>query len=112
MAVPDTNESTALRDWAREQIESARRLRLRAAVFALAMLALTPVWAVSEYLHSGGGPQRLSANGNPGDWNPWIIWVALAWGFYVVLTAVVIRLRRPPVDDGEIERALARLAGR
>jgi len=101
----------ALRDWAREQIESQRRLRTRAAVFVLGMLVLTPVWAVGEYLGSGGWPQRLSANGNPGDWSPWIIWVALAWGFYVALTALVIHLRRPPVDDEEIDRVLARLAG-
>jgi len=108
MAMPDT----AIRAWAREQIESRRRLRLRAAVFALAMLVLTPIWTVSEYLDSGGWPQRLSPNGNAGDWSPWIVWVALVWGSYVLLTAVVIRLRRPPVDDGEIDRALARLAGR
>ena len=112
MTTPDRNETDALRAWIREQIESGRRLRLRAAAFALGMLVLTPVWAVSEYLGSRGWPQRLSANGNSGDWSPWIIWVALAWGFYVALTAVVIHLRRPPVDDREIDRELARLTGR
>ncbi len=110
MATPDPTETDALRDWAREQIVSHRRLRMRAAAFALGMSVLTPVWTLGEYLSSGGWPQRLSANGNPGDWSPWIIWVAIAWGFYVALTALVIRLRRPPVDDVEIDRALARLA--
>ena len=40
------------------------------AVFALGMLVLTPAWAVGEYLSSGGWPQRLSPNGNPGDSEP------------------------------------------
>jgi hypothetical protein len=71
---------------------------------------LTPVWAVSEYLSSGGWPQRLSPNDNPGDWSPWIIWVALAWTFYLALNVLVIRFRRPPVDDREIERELRRIA--
>ena len=88
-----------------------RRLKMRIAAFLLGMLVLTPVWAVSEYLSSGDWPQRLSPNDNPGDWSPWIIWVGLAWGFYVALTALAIRLRRPPVSEREIERELERLAG-
>ena len=80
------------------------------AVFALGMLVLTPVWAVGEYLSSGGWPERLSPNGNPGDWSPWIIWVALAWGFYVLLSVLVVHLRRP-VTDAEVQRELERLVG-
>ena len=111
MATPDQhqNEET-LRDWARRRAESGRRLKLRAAVFALAMLVLTPTWAVGEYLSAGGWPQRLSANDNPGDWSPWIIWVALAWGFYLALTALAIHFRRP-INDREIEHELERLTG-
>lgn len=100
-----------LRERARTRIEERRRLRLRAATFALGMAVLVPVWVVSEYLSAGGWPQRLSSNGNPGDWSPWLIWVALAWGFWVVLSVVATRLRRPPTD-GEVERELDRLAAR
>ena len=96
---------------ARKRVQLSRRLRLRAAVFALAMLVLAPVWIVSQYLESGGGPQRLSPNGNAGDWSPWLIWVALAWGFYVALTAVAIHYRRPP-SERAIARELRRLAPR
>ena len=64
---------------------------------------------MSEYLSSGGWPQRLSPNDNPGDWSPWIIWVALAWTFYLALNVLVIRFRQPPVDDREIERELRRI---
>ncbi|MGZ4408141.1 MAG: 2TM domain-containing protein [Gaiellaceae bacterium] len=111
MATPDENTNEVLREWARERVELRRRLRQRAAGFVLGMLMLTPVWAVGEYLSSGGWPQRLSGNDKPGDWSPWLIWVALAWGFYVSLTAFALHYRRPPVDDGEVDRELVRLAG-
>jgi hypothetical protein len=111
MATPDENTAKELREWARERVTLRRSLRWRAAGFVLGMLVLTPVWAVGEYLSAGGRPQRLSGNGNLGDWSPWIIWVALVWGFYVALTALALHYRRPPVDDREIDRELARLAG-
>ena len=110
MSTRSREEETRQRKWAEKRVVQARRLRLRAAAFALAMLVLTPVWAVSQYLESGGWPQRLSPNGNPGDWSPWLVWVALAWGFYVGLSAVAIHYRRP-VSDREIEGELRRLAG-
>ncbi len=37
------------------------------------------------------------------------LWVAVAWTFYLALNVLVIRLRRPPVDDREIERELKRI---
>ena len=111
MATHDGNTTEELREWARERVRLRRRLQERAAVFVLGMLVLTPVWAVGEYLSSGGWPQRLSGNDDPGDWSPWIIWVALAWGFYIALTALALHYRRPPVGDREVDRELARLAG-
>jgi len=110
MTTAENMESEELRAWALEQVGFGRRLRLRLAIFALAMVMLTPIWAVSEYLNSGGWPQRLSPNDNPGDWSPWIIWVALAWVFYLALNVLVIRFRRPPVGEREIERELERIA--
>lgn len=111
MSTQAVNETDPLREWARKRVELGRRLKLRVAAFALGMLVLTPVWAVGEYLSSGGWPQRLSPNDNPGDWSPWIIWVALAWGFYVALSAVVIHFHRP-VNDRDVERELERLLAR
>jgi hypothetical protein len=106
MAEQDLSRAEELREWARERVRSRRRLRVRVGAFALAMLVVIPVWSVSEYLSSGGWPQRLSSNGNPGDWSPWIIWVALAWVFYLALNILVIRFERPPVSEREIEREL------
>ncbi len=111
MSTETENERDPLREWARKRAKLHRRLKLRAATFALGMLVLTPVWAVGEYLSSGGWPQRLSPNGNPGDWSPWLIWVALAWGFYVALSAVVFHFHRP-LNEREVERELERLLAR
>lgn len=104
-----SSEQDPLRELARKRAKQVRRLKLRVATFVLGMLVLTPVWAVAEYLSAGGWPQRLSPKDNPGDWSPWLIWVALAWGFYIVLSVVVIHFQRP-VSDREIERELERLA--
>ena len=68
MSTQDLNADEQLRKWARKRVKLYRRLEIRVATFALGMLILTPVWAVGEYLSSGGWPQRLSANDNPGDW--------------------------------------------
>ena len=97
-----------LRALAIRELEREQRLKLRVAAFAIGMLVLLPVWVVIEYLGSGGWPERLSNGGNPGDWSPWIVWVALAWGFYVVMSAVALHLRRPTTEDA-IERKLERL---
>ena len=97
-----------LRAIAIREIEREQRLKLRVAAFCIGMLVLVPVWVAIEYLGSGGWPERLSNGGNPGDWSPWIVWVALAWGFYVVMTAVALRLRRPTTED-EIDRKLEQL---
>jgi hypothetical protein len=100
-----------LRSWARKQVERRRRLKLRASAYVLGMLVLTPVWLVSEYIRADGWPERLSHNGNPGDWSPWIIWVALAWGFYVAVTVLAVHFGRP-TTEAEVERELERLERR
>ena len=102
------SEVDDLRSLAVTQIERHRKLKLRAAAFGLGMLVLVPVWVIVEYLSVGGWPERLSNNGNPGDWNPWIVWVALGWGFYVLLTAVAIHVRRP-TTEAEIQREMEHL---
>lgn len=107
-SVETPSDERDLRSLAIKQVERKRRLKLRAVAFALGMLVLVPAWAIVEYLDSGGWPERLSNNGNLGDWNPWIVWVALAWGFYVLITAVAVHFRRPTTEV-EVERELERL---
>jgi hypothetical protein len=97
-----------LRVLALQQVQRARRLKLRIAAYVVGLAVLIPVWIVAEYLSADGWPRRLSDNGNPGDWNPWIIWVALAWGFYVALSAVALHFQRP-TSEAELEREIERL---
>jgi hypothetical protein len=103
-------EEDELRSLARTQVERHRRLKLRASAYVAGMMVLTPVWVVTEYLRADGWPDRLSHNDNPGDWSPWIVWVALAWGFYVAVTALAIRFRRP-LTEAELQREVEKLRG-
>jgi hypothetical protein len=96
-----------LRAWARKHVERAHKLRRDVAIYLLGMATLTGVWALVEWQASGGF-ERLSDNGNPGDWEPWILYVALVWGFFVVLDALKVYFDRPTTET-EIERTMERL---
>lgn len=102
---PPDDES--LRRWARQHVERVRRLKLHVAAFALGMLVLTPVWAIVEW-QSNGGFERWSTNGNPGDWEPWILYVGVAWGLVVAIVALRTYFDRP-TTEAEIDRELERL---
>ena len=106
-----TDEERALRELARAHIERVRRLKLDAAAFLLGTVVLTAVWALTEYQNAGGWPERLSDDGMPGDWNPWILWVVLVWGTLVAIDAFRTWAHRPTTED-EIDREVARIRGR
>jgi hypothetical protein len=106
-ALPARDEGT-LRSLALQHIERVRKFKLDLAAFIVGMLVLSGIWALTEYQNSGGWPQRLSDNGMPGDWNPWILWVLLGWGFLVALDALKTYYRRP-TSEAEIERQMERL---
>ena len=99
-----------LREWARKHVERVRKLKRDAAVFVLGMVALTGVWAVVEW-QDNGRFERLSDNGNPGDWQPWILYVALVWGFLLGLDALRTYFDRP-TTEAEIDREVRRLSRR
>jgi hypothetical protein len=111
-AVPAiTSESDSeLRDWARKHVERVHKLKRDVAIFLLGMATLTGVWAVVEW-QDNGALQRLSDNGNAGDWNPWILYVALVWGFFVLLDALKVYFDRPATQT-EIDRAVERIRSR
>lgn len=96
-----------LREWARKHVERVRKLKRDAAVFVLAMIALTSIWAVIEWQDKGAF-QRFSDGGNSGDWNPWILYVALIWGFLLALDALKTYFDRP-TTEADIDRELERL---
>ena len=99
-----------LRAWARKHVERVQRLKRDAAVFVLGMVALTAVWALVEWSDNGAF-ERFSGGNNPGDWEPWILYVALAWGFLVALDALKVYFDRPTAE-AEIDRQIERLGSR
>lgn len=112
-SLPSTSQSEdgTYRKLAIEQLERVRRFKIHVAGFVLAMVIATPAWIVAEYFTADGWPQRLSDNGRPGDWDPWIIWVALIGLFLVGLSALKAYFGRP-TTEAEIRREIKRLQGR
>lgn len=107
-AMPKPNGE--LREWARKHVERVHKLKRDIAIFVLGMVTLTGIWALVEW-QDNGAFERLSDNGNPGDWEPWILYVALVWGFFVVLDALRVYFDRP-TTQAEVDRTLGRLRSR
>lgn len=99
-----------LREWARKHVARVHKLERDIAIYLLGMATLTGIWAVVEW-QDNGALQRLSDNSNPGDWNPWILYVALIWGFFVLLDALKVYFDRPTTQT-EIDRAVERVRSR
>jgi hypothetical protein len=107
-AVPSRED--ALREMAMQHLERVRRFKLYLSVYLLAMLVLTPVWIVTQYEQADGWLEHLSTRSRyQGDWDPWIIWVALIGAFVVTIAGVRAFFDRPPTE-AEIEREIRRLA--
>ena len=116
-AVPDTQPTVVapepdseLRAWARKHVERVHKLKRDVAIFLLGMTALTGIWVLVEW-QDNGPFERLSDNGNPGDWEPWVLYVALVWGFFVLLDALKVHFDRPTTQT-EIDRAVERIGSR
>ena len=104
---PPVDPDGELRAWARKHVERAQKLKRDIAIYVLGMAALTSVWVLVEW-QDNGGFERLSDNGNPGDWEPWILYVALIWGFFVALDALRVYFDRP-ATEAEVDRTLERM---
>jgi H+/Cl- antiporter ClcA len=108
--IPATAPDDELRAFARKHVERVHRLKLHVAAFVLGMIVLTPVWALTEW-QSNGGFERWSDNSQPGDWEPWILYVALVWGLVVAIAALKVYFDRP-TTEAEIDREVERLVSR
>jgi len=82
------------------EVERAQRLKLHAAAWALGMAVLTPLWALIEW-QDNGGFERWSGNSQPGDWEPWILYVGGIWALVAIL---IVLMRRPDADSNEMVR--------
>jgi hypothetical protein len=107
--VAPTREDDTLRELALRHLEHVRKFKLSLAVYVLSMLVLTPIWIVTQYETADGWPEHLSSRSRyPGDWDPWIIWVALIGAFVVGLFALRAYFFRGETE-ADIEREMKRL---
>jgi hypothetical protein len=92
---------------ARRRLEDVGRLKFHVAAWALGMVVLAPLWALLEW-QDNGGFRRWSGDGQPGDWEPWILYVGGIWAGVIVLLALWLHLGRP-VTREKIKAELQRL---
>jgi hypothetical protein len=93
-----------------EQLERIGRLKFHIAAWVLGMLVLTPLWALIEW-QDNGGFERFSNNSQPGNWEPWILYIGGIWAAVIAVRAVHAYITRPTAGaetDGEAERRRSR----
>jgi hypothetical protein len=102
-------EDDRLRRLALRHLEDVRRFKLWLSVYVLSMLVLTRVWIITQYETADGWLKHLSSRSrNPGDWDPWIIWVALIGAVLVAMAGLRAYLNRANTE-GEIEQEIEHL---
>jgi hypothetical protein len=106
--VAPARDESALRKLAEQHLERVRRFKLGLAVYAVTMVALTPVWIVTQYETADGWPKHLSSRSRyPGDWDPWLIWVGVVGAVIVAIMGLRAYFDRPTTEvdvDREVER--------
>jgi H+/Cl- antiporter ClcA len=95
------------RRYARTRLERARQLRFHVAAWMLGTIVLTPLWALIEW-QDNGGFERWSGKSQPGDWEPWILYVGGVWGLVVAVVALRLHFDRP-TREAEIKHKVLRL---
>jgi hypothetical protein len=101
----DAPTDAELRRFTRRRLEHIRRLKFHVAASVLGMIVLTPLWALIEW-QDNGGFERFSNDSQPGEWEPWILYVGGVWGLVVATFALQAYLDRPTT---EIDRGIRRL---
>jgi hypothetical protein len=111
-AVAAPTEDEALRTLAQRHLEHVRKFKLYLFAYLLSMLVLTPVWIITQYETSPGWVEHLSSRSRyPGDWDPWLIWVALVGAVIVAIAGYRVYADRSD-SPAEIEREVERLKAR
>jgi hypothetical protein len=105
-------EDEAFRKLALRHLEHVRKFKLYLFAYVLSMLVLTPVWIITQYEGSPGWLEHLSSRSRyPGDWDPWLIWVALGGAVLVAIAGYRAYVDRP-TSEADIEREVERLKRR
>lgn len=74
------------------------------------MIVLTPLWALIEW-QDNGGFERFSNDSQPGEWEPWILYVGGVWALVIAVFALQVYFDRPTTEaeiDSEVERLESR----
>jgi hypothetical protein len=104
-----SREDETLRKLALRHLEQVRKFKLYLSIYVLSMLVLTPVWIVTQYEQADGWLEHLSSRSRyPGDWDPWIIWVALVGAVLVAIAGFRAYFSRPHTE-AEVEREIEHL---
>jgi hypothetical protein len=90
-----------LRRLSRVRLERMGTLKFRVAAWVLGMGVLTPLWALIEW-QDNGSFERFSDDSQPGDWEPWILYIGGVWAVVIVLQALRMYVDRP-ADDAQLE---------
>ena len=104
------SEDDELRKFAVRHLENVRKFKIYLSIYVLSMLVLTPVWIVTQYESADGWLEHLSSRSRyPGDWDPWLIWVALAGGVLVAIAGLRAYYFDRPTTEADIDREVERL---
>jgi hypothetical protein len=76
-------EDDPRRAMALRRLERIRHLKIAVAAWGLGTIALTAAWVAHEW-QANGAFQRFGHEGNPGDWNPTLLALAVLTGTLVV----------------------------
>ena len=91
----------------RQPSSTCRSSELYLSIYVLSMLVPTPVWIVTQYDVAGlARPPELKV-ALRGDWDPWLIWVALIGAVLVAIAGYRAYFDRPTTEadvDREVER--------
>ena len=66
------------------------------------------VGVVDPHILGKDAPALIGVTLQPGDWDPWILWVALIWALVLAIFALKTYFDRP-TREGEIDREVRRL---
>ncbi len=103
-------EDDELRKFAIRRLEHVRKFKVYLSLYVLSLLVLTPVWIVTQYESADGWLEHLSSRSRyPGDWDPWIIWVALVGAALVAVAGLRAYVFDRPTTEADIDREVERL---
>ena len=109
LAATVRSRDETLRKLALRHLADVRKVKVYALTYLVGMIVLAPVWIVTQYETADGWPKHLSTRSRyAGDWDPWIIWVALVGGFLVALAALRAYRSRGQTE-ADIQREIERL---